>query len=160
MKSCVYALENSREARRMVADLRHAGFDEEQLWLVAPADVPLETVSPEVVKEVTDAGPAMKRGVAVGGSLGLVGGLLAVSFPPAGVVLGGGAILMGTAAGASFGAFASSLAGSTVPEPLREEFQDELDQGRILLEVRLEADDDYERLDRVAASHDAKPLPH
>jgi hypothetical protein len=160
MKSCVYSLDNSREARRMVTDLREAGFDEELLWLVAPGDVPLERVSPDVLKEVTDAGPAMSRGIAVGGSLGLVGGLLAVSFPPAGVVLGGGAILLSTAAGASFGAFASSLVGSSVPEPLRREFRDQLDNGRILLEVQVQADEDLSLLERVAAEHRAQPLLH
>jgi hypothetical protein len=113
-----------------------------------------------VVKETNDAGPAMNRGLAVGGTLGLVGGLLAVSFPPAGVVLGGGAVLMGAAAGASFGAFSSGLVGASVPEPLRREFQDELDQGKVLLEVQLHEDAQQGPLDGVLARFKPRQLPH
>jgi hypothetical protein len=34
--------------------------------------------------------PALQRGVAAGGLAGLLAGALAVTFPPAGLVLGGG----------------------------------------------------------------------
>jgi ribose/xylose/arabinose/galactoside ABC-type transport system permease subunit len=59
--------------------------------------------------------------------------LLVVAFPPAGVVLGGGALLAGTAAGAAFGALVTALLGSQEHSHKLDAFQRALASGQILL---------------------------
>ncbi len=65
---------------------------------------------------------------------GLLGGLLAVTFPPAGILLAGEAILLGTTlAGAGFGAVVSALVAGDIPNHELEHFQDRIALGEILL---------------------------
>jgi hypothetical protein len=60
---------------------------------------------------------------------------LAVSFPPAGLVLGGGALLVGAAAGAGFGAVVSALLSSHEHNHDLDAFQRAIEAGEILLMV-------------------------
>ena len=76
--------------------------------------------------------PALERGLAVGGATGLLAGIVAVSFPPAGLVLGGGAILGLSLAGAGVGAWVSSMIGADVPNSQLKEFQAAIDAGQLL----------------------------
>jgi surface antigen len=64
-----------------------------------------------------------------------LGGLLVVAFPPAGIVLGGGALLAGAAAGAVFGAMVTALLGSQEHNHKLDAFQRALASGQILLMV-------------------------
>ena len=63
---------------------------------------------------------------------GLFAGIVAVSFPPAGLILGGGAILALSLAGAGVGAWISSMIGSDVPNSQLKEFQASIDAGQLL----------------------------
>ena len=69
-----------------------------------------------------------------------LGGLLAVAFPPAGIVLGGGALISGVAAGAGFGALITALLGSngagktTILKTVMGLLDDQPDKGTILFE--------------------------
>jgi len=58
-----------------------------------------------------------------------------VAFPPAGIVVGGGALLAGTAAGASFGALVTALLGSQEHNHKLDSFQRALTDGQILLMI-------------------------
>jgi hypothetical protein len=58
-----------------------------------------------------------------------------MTFPPAGIVLGGGALLAGAAAGAGFGAVVSALMSSHEHNHDLTAFQDAIERGEILLMV-------------------------
>ncbi len=83
----------------------------------------------------SDFVPALERGLAVGGATGLFAGIVAVSFPPAGLILGGGAILALSLAGAGVGAWISSMIGSDVPNSQLKEFQASIDAGQLLFMI-------------------------
>lgn len=59
------------------------------------------------VLQTSDVIPALERGAAAGVTTGLLAGLIAITFPPAGLVLGGGAVLGLGLFGAGFGAWVS-----------------------------------------------------
>ena len=74
-------------------------------------------------------------GIAVGGVTDILAGVAAVSFPPAGVVLGGGAILATALAGSGIGAWLSSMIGVDVANTQIKQFEENLKRGEILFLV-------------------------
>jgi hypothetical protein len=77
---------------------------------------------------------AVEQGLALGGASGVLAGLVALTFPAAGLVLGGGAILLATTlAGASIGTFGAILRAVNIPNAQLKEYEQDLEQGRILI---------------------------
>jgi hypothetical protein len=83
----------------------------------------------------SDLIPALEKGVAAGGLTGLLAGALAVTFPPAGLVLGGGAVLGMAAFGAGFGAWMASMVGVDLPSSRLEKFESAIQAGQLLMMV-------------------------
>lgn len=129
-------------AKRVVDELLLARVPEKQIHVIAKDENILQQHDiPEAdLLHKSDLLPAIERGAALGGSIGLLGGLLAVSFPPAGLVLGGGAILIGPLAGASFGAVVAPMIGVSEPNAKLAEFEDAIEQGKLLMMVDVEDD--------------------
>ena len=84
-----------------------------------------------------DVVPAVQRGVSLGGTVGLLAGLAAVTITP-GVVAAGAAIALTSAGGASLGALASALVGASVPNSQLREYTEALERGNLLLIVEVE----------------------
>jgi hypothetical protein len=76
------------------------------------------------------------KGVAAGGTTGLLLGLAAMVLAPIGVTLAGAGIA--ALVGASVGGMAGSIFGSALPDPVRQKFDDEISAGRILMIVDAE----------------------
>jgi hypothetical protein len=72
----------------------------------------------------------------------LLAGLAAIVITPIGLTLAGAAAA--AVAGALVGSWASALVGSSLPDPIRRKFDDEIQAGRILVVL----DGDKEFLDR------------
>ncbi len=92
-------------ARRDVDELLLARIPEKQVHVVAKDHQLLQEndIPKAGLRHDSELVPAIERGMAVGGITGLLAGLAAVTFPPAGLVLGSGAIAAITLAGAGFG---------------------------------------------------------
>lgn len=78
------------------------------------------------------------RGVGVGGATGLLAGLAAMVFTPLGITVAGAAAI--GAIGALVGGWSSALMGAALPDPVRQQFDDEISAGRVLVVV--DADED------------------
>ena len=94
------------------------------------------------VADLPDEGPegddflaGYERGLALGGAAGLFAGVLVVTFPPAGLVLGGGAILLMEVAGAGLGGLLSGIAGAAFHNSRLSTFEAALDEGKVLVLV-------------------------
>lgn len=127
-------------ARRVVDELLLARIPEKQIHVIAKDENLLQQHDiPEAdLAHKSDLLPAIERGAALGGSMGLLGGLLAVTFPPAGLVLGGGAVLIGPLAGAGFGAMVAPMIGVSEPNSKVAEFEQAIDEGKLLMMVDVE----------------------
>jgi hypothetical protein len=134
-------------AKAIVDELLLARIEERHLHVVAREGTPLEDLPAAKLAQSTDLVPALQRGVAAGGLAGLLAGALAVTFPPAGLVLGGGALLGLTAFGAGFGAWMSSMVGVGLPNSRIEQYQQAIEAGQLLLMV----DVHRERVEEVEA---------
>jgi len=123
-------------ARRTIDTLKDvAGIDEDKLGVVAAASTPLGDLHEASVWKTTQLASGIEHGLLVGGVAGLIGSLLAVTLPPAGLALAGSAILATSAAGAGFAAFVSGLIAKDIPKKDIETLRGALIAGRILILV-------------------------
>ncbi|HZF97340.1 MAG TPA: hypothetical protein VEY92_03675, partial [Pseudoxanthomonas sp.] len=113
-----------------MAAARDAGLSDDCLSLVARADIEMDSLPDHSREAPTDFKPAAVRGAAAGGATGLLAGLAAVAFPPLGITLAGAALM--TVGGAALGTWVAALVGSTVEDPVRRKFEDEIGAGRVL----------------------------
>jgi hypothetical protein len=126
---------NLESCRQVVAELEDEGVPEHHLHAIASLDQSLDGLPEAGVLQKTELAHGLEWGAGLGGVAGMLGGLLAVSFPPAGLVLGGGALLVGAAAGAGFGAVVSALLSSHEHNHDLDAFQRAIEAGEILLMV-------------------------
>lgn len=145
---------NLESAKAVVNELLLARVPQKNIHVVANHAVTLEDLPEASVLENSDLIPALQKGAAIGGGTGLLAGLVAVAFPPAGLVLAGGAVLMATTlAGAGVGAWASSLIGISTPNSRLEEFEEAVARGELLLLVDVAADREQEVEALIAKTH-------
>jgi len=130
-----FLMPNLESCRQVVAELEDEGVPEHHLHAIASLDQSLDGLPEAGVLQKTELAHGLEWGAGLGGVAGMLGGLLAVSFPPAGLVLGGGALLVGAAAGAGFGAVVSALLSSHEHNHDLDAFQRAIEAGEILLMV-------------------------
>lgn len=135
MRRIYFLLPNIERARQVVDELLLARIEEHHIHVLAKEGTALENLPEASFLQKSDFVPALERGLAVGGGAGLLAGLVAVTFPPAGLILGGGALLGIALAGAGMGAWISSMIGMDVPNRQLKAFTDAVEQGEILMLV-------------------------
>lgn len=147
MKRLCFISPNETHTRRVVTILREHDIPEKHIYLLAKEGITLEDL-PDAGPEEDDFLPAYERGLGFGGAAGLAAGLYAMVFPPAGLVVGGGAALLITLFGAGLGGFLTGLAGASFPSSRLQEFEQEMENGKILVLVDVPKDEveNYERL--------------
>lgn len=134
MKRLCFLSPDISHAERVVRDLKEAGFKEKHIYAIAKSGTPLASL-PDGGPEEDDFLPAFERGVTLGGATGLLGGLLALAFPPAGIVVGGGGVLLIGVMGASLGGLLTGMAGAAFPSSRLQAFEEDIEAGKILIMV-------------------------
>lgn len=135
MRRIYFLVPSVVSAKTIVDDLLLARIQEPHIHIVAREGTPLEDLPEAGVAQRSDLVPALQRGVAAGGLSGLLAGALAVTFPPAGLVLGGGALLGLTLFGAGFGAWMSGMVGIGLPSSRIEKFETAIARGDLLMMI-------------------------
>jgi membrane protein implicated in regulation of membrane protease activity len=103
----------------------------------------------------TDFVHGAQLGLGIGGLAGIVVGLLVVAFPPGGASLQLVTVLIAAIVGALFGAWASSMAASAVPNSKLRRFHAEIERGKVLMMVDVPMGRVREISDLVARRHPA-----
>jgi hypothetical protein len=132
MKRLCFLSPDVEHTRKVVGDLKDAGIPEKHIYVLARHGVELENL-PDEGPEMDDFLPAYERGVTFGAAAGLLAGLLALAFPPARIVIGGGAVALVTLFGAGLGGFMSALAGASFSSSRLSEYRDAIEAGKILV---------------------------
>lgn len=135
MRRLYFLLPDVDSARSIVESLLLKRVEERRIHLLARRGTPLEDLPTASVAQRSDLVPALERGVAIGGATGALAGLVAITVPTAGFVLGGGAVLALALVGAGFGAWASSMLGISTPNSQIKQFQKAIEEGKILMMV-------------------------
>jgi len=133
----VYSSAGLQLAQQAVEAARFAGVHDDDILLVARSEVEKYAIEDNRKLADTDLVSATARGAGVGAATGLLAGLVAVAVPPLGITLAGAAAI--GLAGAMVGSLSSALLGATVPDPVRQQFEDEINAGNILVVLDAEA---------------------
>lgn len=119
----------------IVNELEAQGIPHSHLHVIASIDQSLTALPEATIWEKSELSHGIKWGTGLGGTAGLLGGVLAVTFPPAGLILGGGALLAGVAAGAGFGAAVMAMMKSHEHNHQLDDYKHEIENGELLLMV-------------------------
>jgi hypothetical protein len=135
MRRLYFLLPDVETARKVVDELLLARIEERHIHVIAKEGTPMEDLPEANLAQKSDVVPALERGMAIGGATGVLAGLVAVTVPPAGLALGGGALLGIALAGTGFGAFVSTMIGVSAPNSQLKQFQDAVEKGSVLMLV-------------------------
>ncbi|MBT8127625.1 MAG: DUF1269 domain-containing protein [Gammaproteobacteria bacterium] len=147
MRRLYFLLPDLDTTKIVVDELLLKRIDDHHIHVVAKEGTPMGDLPEANLLQKSDFIPAMERGLAVGGITGILAGIAAVTFPPAGLILGGGAILGTSLAGAGIGAWISGMIGMDVPNSQIEKFEGAIEKGEVLMMV----DIPKERVDEIEA---------
>lgn len=135
MRRLYFMVPDIDTANTVVDELLLKRVDDHHIHVVAKEGTPMGDLPEANLLQKSDFIPAMERGLAVGGITGVLAGIAAVTFPPAGLVLGGGAILGTSLAGAGIGAWISGMIGMDVPNSQIEKFESAIEKGEVLMMI-------------------------
>jgi hypothetical protein len=135
MRRIYFLLPDVDVARKIVDELLLARIAENNIHVIAKEGTAMADLPEASLAQKSDVVPAFERGIAVGGATGLLAGVAAVTFPPAGLVLGGGALLGIALAGTGFGALMSTMIGVSAPNSRHAQFEEAIKEGEILMLV-------------------------
>jgi len=143
MRRIYFLAPNIETTRKIVDELRAEGIEDRHMHILAKRDTPLEDMPEASEFQKTDFIPALERGAALGGTTGVLAGLLGLRF--AGFAIAGGPILGILFFGATIGAIMSGLAGLQVGNSRVKEYEGAIERGELLVMV----DIPKERIDAI-----------
>jgi hypothetical protein len=123
MRRIYFMVPDIDTANLVVDELLLKRIDDHHIHVVAKEGTAMGDLPEASLLQKSDFIPATERGLAVGGITGMLAGLAAITFPPAGLILGGGAVLGTSLAGAGIGAWISGMIGMNVPNSQIEQFE-------------------------------------
>jgi hypothetical protein len=147
MRRIYFLIPGVGTAQAIVDDLLLARIEERHIHVIAREGTALADLPQAKLAQSSDLVPALERGTAAGGLMGLLAGLLAVTFPPAGLVLGGGALLGLTLFGAGFGAWMSGMVGAGLPSSHIDQYERAIAAGELLMMIDVQP----ERVEEIEA---------
>ncbi|MDG4549258.1 MAG: DUF1269 domain-containing protein [Candidatus Contendobacter sp.] len=153
MKRIYFLVPNIDVARVIVNELLIARVEERHIHILAKRDTPLEDLPEASFLQKSDFIPAMERGLALGGSLGTLAGLVAVALGPFSlVVAGGGIVLASGLAGAGVGAWLSGMVGLSIGNTRLKRFEEAIEHGELLMMIDVPRDR-VEQISKLVATH-------
>jgi len=130
-----FLLPNVGSARQVVNELLLARIDDHHIHVMAREGTTLGDLPQANLLQRSDFIHGVEIGLSVGGATGIVAGLIAVAFPPQGIVLGGWTMLAMALAGALIGAWVAGMIGTDIPNSQLREFTTAVADGQILMMV-------------------------
>jgi uncharacterized protein (DUF697 family) len=130
-----FVLPDIESARAMLDEMLLARIECRHIHFLSRRDTLPDDLPQANVLQKTDIVHGAQLGVAIGGIVGAIAGALLVFFPPEGVTLKLITVLVVAIGGAVFGAWASSMVASSVPNSRLKTFQAEMEAGKVLMMV-------------------------
>ncbi|HUH37119.1 MAG TPA: DUF1269 domain-containing protein [Spongiibacteraceae bacterium] len=132
MKRLCFLSPNIDHARQVVKDLKSNGIPEKHIYVLAKYGIDIDDL-PDAGPVADDFLPAYKRGLKLGGTAGVLVGLTMMAFPPSGIVVGGGLVLLTGLWAAGIGGILAGIAGGSFPNSRLKSFESAIEQGQILI---------------------------
>jgi hypothetical protein len=148
-----FVLPDVESARSMLNEMLLARIEVRHIHFLSRRDTLPEDLPEANVLQKTDIVHGAQSGIAIGAIVGAVAGALVVFFPPEGVTLKLITVLVAAIGGAFFGAWASSMVASSVPNSRLKAFERDIDSGKVLMMVDVPMRRVQEICDLVASRH-------
>jgi hypothetical protein len=137
-------------ARTLANDLLLSRIEDRHMHFLARRGTDLGELREASYLQKTDTVHGAFVGFVIGGVMGVIVGLLLINFPPQGVSLQMVAVLIAAIVGAGLGTWVASMVGLQVPNSRLKGFEQDIDDGKILLMLDVPAGR-YEELRAVIA---------
>ena len=139
--------------RQIRDELLLTRIEDGHIHVMAKDGIPLTGLHEASILQKTDLVHGAETGLAVGGGIGIIAGLVAMFFPPAGMDLQLVTILLTALIGAAFGAWVASMVASAIPNSRLKSFESAIAAGHILMMVDVPSGRVDEIRGLVAAHH-------
>lgn len=147
MRRIYFLVPDVAATKRIVDELLLARIEERHIHVIAKRGTPLENLPEANLLQKSDFIPAVEHGLALGGSAGILAGLVAIALPATAPVIAGGVLLATTLAGAGVGAWAGGMVGMSIGNTRIKQFEDAIEAGELLVL----ADVPRDRVDEIEA---------
>ena len=134
MKRIYFLIPNIETTTKIVDDLLLARVNASHIHVLAKRDTPLGNLPAASYLQKSDFIPALAEGTLVGGLAGVVFGLVAVSLLGS-FQINGILVLVSALFGAGFGAWVSSMVGSSIGNRRLKQFANAIESGDFLMMV-------------------------
>jgi hypothetical protein len=156
----VFCITDDRtKAISILEDLRQSGFLESEISIVMGHDGDIEVEGHTKAPEGTATGAG--TGAILGGALGWMVGVGALAIPGLGPFIAAGPImaaLSGAAIGGTAGGLTGGLIGLGFSEYEAQQYEGYLREGKALISVRVQNDDEIDRAKRIFDDADAEHI--
>jgi hypothetical protein len=149
-----FVLPDVKHARDVFDQLLLHRIEDSHVHFLARENTDLGDLPKAEMLQTTDAVHGWGLGLTLGGLTGAVAGVVMLMFPPQGFGMGLGIVLVMSLLGALMGAWASGMIASSVPNTQLEQFDKEIERGKILLMVDIPKDR-VEEITRLLEQHEA-----
>jgi hypothetical protein len=150
MRRIYFLVPNIAITHKIVNELRSEGIEDRHIHILAKRDTPLDDMPEAGVSVKTDFIPALERGVALGGTTGLLAGLVGLRF--AGFAMAGGPLLSIIMAGATIGSLMGGLVGMNSGNSRLKRFEQAIEEGELLVLLDIPRDQ-IETITRLIIKH-------
>lgn len=120
-------------ARRLANDLLLARIEDRHMHFLARRGTDLGELHEASYLQKTDTIHGAFVGLVIGGLTGILAGIVLMNNPPAGIQLEMGIVFATAAAGAGVGTWISSMVGMQVGNSRLKRFENDIEQGQVLL---------------------------
>lgn len=140
MRRLYFLVPEQETARKIVDELLLARVEERRIRVITQRGADRRGLPPATIVQMSDVIPALGRGLVCGWIVGLIAGLIAVAaFGLDWNDTGGLLILLISLGGAVFGAWLAGMVGISIPNSRLKQFQQAVDDGRVLMLVDVPA---------------------
>jgi len=153
MRRMYVTLPDVASARGLANDLLLARIEDRHMRFLARRGTDLGELNEASYLHKTDAIHGAFVGLVIGGALGALVGAVLVNYPPRGVSLEMVAVLVAAVVGAILGVWVATMVGLQVPNSRLRQFEQELQDGRVLLMLDVPSSRFEEVRDIVARKH-------
>jgi hypothetical protein len=130
-----FLLPDHDTSEQVVNEMLLARITESNIHILAKDGSDMKDLPEANLLQSSDFIHSVETGAAVGGVTGILAGIAAITFPPAGLVLGGGAVLGIALAGAGVGSWGSAMIGISAPNSRLKAFEKAVESGQYLMMV-------------------------
>jgi hypothetical protein len=134
-KRLYFLLPDVARARQSFQELLLSHIDERHIHVIARDDMPIGDLPEATMLQKSNAIHGLWHGVVVGGATGIVTGTVILFYPPAGMAVNQGIVLITSLVGAIMGVWIAGMIASDIPNSQLTRFDADIEKGKVLMIV-------------------------